>query len=552
MKEFLHDRWAGLSHIPDIGDGYQSRPPGHMWVTLEDWRRLQAYRILAALRENVRRYWLPPEMWQKAGTHSETRIETKADAEGWREYGHAALLVQTARSLVLGSDQTPIADSDAPVQAWLTEWASKERLQAQLVVAEEHAIGDGDAVLTLTWSSGKQRPKLRIINPGFYFPDLASLDTVAGWEDEDMPPVVHLGWERTDRDNVVWLRQTTWRMVRLDADADPGLPTAPVSAVWGGRREWTCVYSVTDYRLDRLRGDKTSIYDLEPTNPAAVSVVAPTDLLIDFIPLVHVPNTPAGGYHFGASLLTGVAQILDDLAGSDTDVSATAQSSAAPAAVFTGAGAARDMPGGPQASWWGPEGSGMGYTDTSRVLTAGLAQNENLLRHLAVNSRLGVALLGRVAPDEVPSGFALQLGFAPAQSMMREMRLVRAEKYPLLLKMAVRLAQVGGVLPSGPTPPIELDLGSGLPSDLATTVEAIAALLPIGAVSVDTAVRWLMAQGVPIVDAETEVAAILAAQTEKAVELVEATGDVDAARARLGLPDAVPLPAPVIDPGGNP
>lgn len=548
MKEFQHDRWSALSHIPELGEGCNARPPGKTWVVQDDWRRLTAYRVLAAYKENVRRYWLPQAMWQRpvvSSTTGETLETGRAEAEKWREYGHAGLLIDTARSLVLGSDQTVVVtdgeDAAAGAQEYLSAWAEKEQLKAQLIVSEENSIGAGDGVLTLTWSEAKGRPRLQVYDPGFYFPDLLSVDNTPGWE-EDFPPIVHLGWEWTDDEGIVYLRQSTWRMVRLDINGGPMVPNAPVTAPWGGKRAWTCLYSVTDYRLDHLRGDKISIYQLEPTNSAATPVTPTVDLELDFMPVVHVPNTPPGDYHYGVSLLQRMAQVLDDLAGSDTDISVTASESAAPPAVFTGAGDAQPMPGGPAASWWGPEGAGMGYADTSKVLVAGLQQNRNLLDNLAINSRLGVALLGRVTPKDVPSGFALQLGFAPAAALMREMRLVRDAKYSLLLKMVLRMAQAHRVLPAGSTPVARLDFGSGLPSDIAIVIDSIKALLPIGAMSTETAVRWLQGNGVPVEVAEDEVAAIKAESYEKAVQLVEATGDVDAARKLLGLAAAAPAP----------
>ncbi|MGW0825977.1 hypothetical protein [Streptomyces sp. NPDC002845] len=43
------------------------------------------------------------------------------------------------------------------------------------------------------------------------------------------------------------------------------------------------------------------------------------DLQLDFIPIVHVPNTINGAEHYGQSSLLSAAQLLDDLAAADTD-----------------------------------------------------------------------------------------------------------------------------------------------------------------------------------------------------------------------------------------
>ncbi|MFE4366915.1 hypothetical protein ACFRMN_01420 [Streptomyces sp. NPDC056835] len=46
----------------------------------------------------------------------------------------------------------------------------------------------GDGVMVLAWNPAKQRPTLRVYDPGFFFPQ---------WDDEDddFPTKVHLAWE---------------------------------------------------------------------------------------------------------------------------------------------------------------------------------------------------------------------------------------------------------------------------------------------------------------------------------------------------------------------
>ncbi|WP_158935150.1 hypothetical protein, partial [Streptomyces capuensis] len=44
------------------------------------------------------------------------------------------------------------------------------------------------------------------------------------------------------------------------------------------------------------------------------------DLMIDFVPVVHVPNTvPSAEEHWGLSSLAKILQVFDELSGSDTD-----------------------------------------------------------------------------------------------------------------------------------------------------------------------------------------------------------------------------------------
>jgi hypothetical protein len=560
---FTHDLWAPLSHIAQIGsaapDG--ARPPDlPTWLDDDDARRLMAYRVLTAYRTNVRRMFLPDGMWQGSvhpGAEGGLTQTERPPAESYREYGHGALLVETTRAIVLGDEQTitvpALADTDpadpagGPARAaldWWTDWATRERLQAKLLVQEDNSVGDGDGILVVSWSTELGRPVLRTYDPGFYFPDLLSADRTPGWVQE-YPPIVHLAWEYDTPDGVRMLRRYSWRMVRLEV---------PVASPWGGQRVWTCWYEAAEWRLDRIR-DKTTVYTLQGGQAGGRWITEPEDLGIDFIPVVHVPNTEtSSAVHFGTATPLLVAQILDDLSGSDTDVARTAESAAAGPALFTGMGSARDMPAGPDRSWWGPEGSSAGFVDTSKVMVAGLEHNKHLIEALAVNSRLSLSLIGRVSPTDAVSGYAMALGFAPARALMRQLRLVRSEKHPLILKFAYRLAQARGALPGGSTPAGEIDLGPGLPSDLALAVEQARTLLTQpAAISTATAVRMLMAAGLPIPDAEAEVAAIRAENTAAAVQLVEATGDVPAARAVLGLPEAGPvLPAPVLPPEPSP
>lgn len=547
-RRFTHDLWAPLSHIPEIGGNDDSVRPLSLptWVDETDARRLMAYRVLTSYRTNVRRMFLPDEMWQRtiepdaSGIPREVR---KPAAESTREYGHGALLVDTARSIVLGEAQTTVipalkdTDPEDPAlagvraaQDWLTGWATSERLQAKLLIQEANTVGDGDGVHVLAWSADQGRPTLRVYDPGFYFPDLLALDTMPGWSKE-YPPIVHLAWEYEAPDGVMMLRRHSWRMTKL---------AAPVPAPWGGDRAWTCLYETAEWRIDRLK-EKVSVYALRAGSFGG-SILKQEDLGVDFIPVVHIPNTESGE-HFGAATPMIVAQILDDLSFTDTDNAHTAETSAAPPASFTGAGGAQPMPSGPGAAWWTDAGSTAGFIDTSRVLDAGLKHKRNLLEDLAINTRLGLALLGRVVPSDVPSGFALQLGFAPAQSMLREMRLVRREKHPLILKFALRLAQARGAIGRGETPAAEIDLGAALPTDLAVVIDQATALLAARAISTGTAVRMLMGAGLPIQDAEDEVQAIRRENFAAAVQLVDATGRADEAEKMLGLDPATPAPA---------
>jgi hypothetical protein len=523
LRTFLHDQWSPLSHISDLGDGnLGTRPVGvASWVDDVDARRLTAYRILSAYVDNVRRFYLPPEMWQTDGALTVDAFGNlpsssgPSDAAKMREYGHAGLITDATRALVLGEDQTIVvvdpAQADGTdetpavkvVRDWLEAWAAKERLVGKLLHGEENTITDGDGVYVLGWSTNANRPRLKVYDPGFYFPDLAAADSpeYALWDDDDYPPVVHLAWEREDADHHTILVRHTWAMRRLEQ---------PVQAPWGGTRTWTCDFTVVEVRTDRLK-QGWNVYNL-PSGADAVTVTKATvDLEVDFLPVVHVPNDEAGPRHFGRSTLLRVAMILDDVMGSDTDLAISSELSAPAPTVVIGAGSPT-LDGGPGTQWNAPAGSSISQLDTSKSLVAQISHGDRLLETLATNVRLALVLLGRADVGAAPSGYALELGFAPTQALVRELRNVRGVKYPLILKFAVRLAQVNDAsqIPAGLTPVLSIDLGAALPADLPAAIEAVKELLPVRAISTDTAVRMLKRAGLPIEDAAVEVAAILA------------------------------------------
>lgn len=557
MKTFTHDLYAALSHIPELGPDYRTRAPGVAgWIPDDDTRRLTAYRVLSAMRDNARRYWLPSPLWDETtvtdAQSGRVLPSSAAPASKVREYGHARLLVETARALVLGDGQTitlpsldgtdaddPALERQRAARDWLEAWATREMLPAKLLDVEEHAIGDGDGILTLGWSgdptapASRRRLRLRSYDPGFWFPDLTSRDSTPGWDD-DWPPVVHLAWEWTDDTNVIWARRLTWRIVPANI---------PIVYPWSAEPSpWSCTYEACEWRTDRIKAGDT-VYTLAPDGPGARVITAPVDLGIDFMPVIHVPMDYPGERFYGRSLLMSVAQVLDDLAGSDTDNAVTSELIASPPTVITGAPGGA-LGGGPGAQWNLPDGAGASLLDTSKALVAGHQHNERLITTLAACSRLTKALLGREVPSEVPSGLALDLGMAPARQLIRDARMVRDVKHRLLLRMVMRMAQSASLLDRGETPEALVALGAALPTDLAGLVELVAKLLPAHGISTDTAVRVLRGGGLPVEDPEAEVARIHAEDTEGAVRIVDATGDTAAAAARLGITPPVPAPEP--------
>jgi hypothetical protein len=151
----------------------------------------------------------------------------------------------------------------------------------------------------------------------------------------------------------------------------------------------------------------------------------------------------------------------------------------------------------------------------------------------------------------------MALTFGPLSSLVGEMRLVRAEKYPLMAKMVWRISTLAkGVVQGIPETfhPTHLEFGPFLPSDEAAAVQMVKDLLaikPLPAISIETAVQMLINAGLPIEDAVDEVRRIEERAFEQAVHLLEALGSEEEVADFLGR-DVPPAPEPVtgVEPGG--
>lgn len=578
IPHLVLDTWSALTHKAPLVPGREQRRAG--WLSPTDSRRLTAYMLLAAYRENVARHYLPTVDGDDHADH--------------REYGDAELVVQQTMSAVLGDEQQIVVEGAEDEEAdpaavarqeWLREWADAERLPLKLMEAESDAVSYGDGVYVLAWSRSKRRVRVTTLDPGFYFPVLDDGLT------DDYPAKVHLAWELEgdpERGIPKRLRRITYELGPIGArteaqpttlgrlrrlvtgeQGDP-LPLHPGDTLDGEGRvtrryAWndepstvTCYLTDAEWNLDDLDG-RDALNDLSldratfHTNEDG-ELLDRFDLQLDFLPVIHLPNTVAVRSHFGTSSLAKVLQLLDDIAATDTDLQAATSTTGSPPIGLSGADLPVDDDGrtgltiAPGEVWnLGPDGK-LSTVDTSPALAALGQRLEALLSRLSANARLPEAVLGRVSPADVPSGFAVALTFGPMQSMVRSMRLSRGEKYPLLLKMVQRMALAGGEL-DGAVLPAELTFGSYLPSDLDAVIERVRKLLtPPAAISLETAVQMLVEAGLPIEDASEEVERIESRAFELANALADATGDTEAVRAFLHLtgpgPDLTPAPPP--------
>jgi len=490
------------------------------WVGAQHERRLAAYKVLYATFRNCGREFL--------GTDDE---EAKAQH---REYGDANLLVKVVLAAVLGDDiSLVVADSDdkenqAAVarQAWLEDWAETERLRAKIMETERDAQIYGDGVYVLTNNLAKRRTRVRLFDPGFYFPEL---DPNAA--EDEFPTRVHIAWEyeaRTGpRQSKSYIRRMTWELAPL-----PDGQTRRYA--WNGEAS-----SLTCYMTDATWavGD-TEGYDVEnfpmsratfalQDSPAGPVAVERLDLGIDFLPVVHMPNTVEIKAHFGEALISAVAQILDDLARADTDSVSAAELAGRPMVAATDmAGqdfkvrAGTVLPLGPQGT--------IIPLDLSAGLKACMEFVTSLRDRLNENSRVPAEVVGRMKANQDRSGIELALSWGPMRSLVEEMRLVRNEKYPVLLRFVQRMSMAAGWL-EGDVLPAEVRFGSFLPTDKTAIVDLVIKLWDKKVISRQTGLQLLVDEGVLNVDVAAELARAEADDVEMAAALRDATeGDFDA------------------------
>jgi hypothetical protein len=402
--------------------------------------------------------------------------------------------------------------------------------------AELEAAEVGDAVVRMGWDSDAMRPTMTLVPPEALFFAVG---------DGDFADDVVLAWDERGSDGELVLIVHRYRIEpRFVADDEtPALATDERIATGGGLRwverrypwapdVWTwrrCVLHMDVWPHTALAG--RSVLDL-PVIGAGV------DLRIDFVPVVHMPWDSVHG--FGSSLITHVSQLLDDLAAGDTDSARAAELTAGPMIAVSGttaSAASIKVHAGSVVTVPDPAGS-LTSLDLTANLTAHRAYVAELVDRLLVTAGVSAESIGMVTSADTQSGVTMVAARAPDIALNEQLRLVRAFKWRLILRMAQRLAQAGGVLEPGPTPDAWIEPGPFLPSDRGQAVAEALQLFEAGLVSRGTAIRMLRAAGLGLHPAEEQLAR--RDDFTGAGELADATADDTAARRYLGLGDASP------------
>ena len=582
--ERVLDLYAPLSHKTAFGVPLTGRLTPS-WVPADARRRLVAYRVLAASLGNVSRWYLDAD--------SETR-------DGRREFGDPALLVDRVAVAVLGDDPqisvdgvavpavpeigdppdaatgatTPIGRRVADVAAarwerdateivdaweaavaaqpalaererWLRAWADTDSAQAKLARFVRLALGYGDGAATVMWDPDTGRPTVRVIDPGFFFP----VDV----DDNGTPRRVHLAWEETRPDPSggarQWVRRLTWELVPIGDTYAPGESvrdgdTLDEAGVWRRRYPWTalgepgsplaCVYSDGEWPLTDLDGSPVDAFPGEPER---------VDLGLDFVPVYHLQGRDIGD-EFGESILSRVSQLLDEMASSDSDISAASAIAAGPAVALSGATLAGDVTVAPGVVWQlGPDGR-MDVLDLSAGLAELRARGRDLEDRFSVNAQTPAEVLGRVTGADGLSGVAIGLRLGPFRQLVQGLRLSHLPVLSSVVAAVQRVAQANGALDPGPVPVARVAAGPFLPSDLAGAVQMVAAGRVAGVVSEEQAVDLLSAAGMSHRDRAGEVARIREADPGRAKLLFEATGNEAASAGWAGVDPGPPGPDP--------
>ncbi|MFF7631461.1 hypothetical protein [Streptomyces cyaneofuscatus] len=599
LKNVVIDAWSWLNYKPIFSDptlGMPHRrafPEAHAtWVPAEDERRLSAYKLLGAYDNN------------QAAELAELRDGPSARER--REYGDPSMFIDTLVAHVMGREQHIVvpgaeqtdngnetaAAAAERVQDLLREWAEDELLPMRMLQCERKAVGLGDGVYLLAWDPDKQRPRLKTYDPGFYFPVIPE-----DGDGADFPERIHLAWELPEdktRGLKPRLRRITYEMdwigpatasgvdregrpVRAPvmADATDDSPAVPLIGrgdqvdssggisrlyPWNDRPTYrTCYLTDATWDLGDLKGphdvDNLPAEHARYATNGAGEVLDRLDLYIDFIPVVHTPNTvPPAEEHWGQSSLAKALQVFDELASTDTDAARASATTGLPMVGISGANIdpKQQYNVGPGVVFkLGADGK-LTTIDTSPALRELREHGHDLADRAANVARLPAVSLGTMDPSKVPSGYALELSLGPLDSLISGMRLARAHKDMLLLRFVQRLF-LAGQHPdwAGITPlPAKLVRGPYTPTDKGAVLEQVTTAYQAKVISLETAIRMLTEAGWPIEDAEAEIEQIQARSFEDARLLADALGNAEEVAAFLGrkAPEVSQAPAPNLPP----
>ncbi len=449
-------------------------------------------------------------------------------------------------------------------QSWLREFARVRRFEALVRENEAELITPlGDGIMVFTAVKG-EFPRVELFEPDAYHPV---------WPDDgsqpEFPTKLHLAYEfDVQRGSLSerYLRRVTYELV--DLVDDEGNPVERTTE-YGTTSSTTCLLSDGMWKVgDQIHDlNRPGIDDLSPSkaewkdsdevdelgNPIPLDGF---DLDIDFIPVVHFPSDLSTLTHFGRSVYLRIAQLLDAIAGNDTEGERSAALVGAPVIAMTGAMLDPDADGtirykAGQVITLGDKG-GMDVLDMSGAVDSLGKRGRELQQRLSTVASVPEGVYGHVQANQIVSGVAMLLTFTAFRQMVQRRRLAREPKLNLALKFVQRLAIVAGepTIDGSDVFETSVKFGAFMPSDVKLVVEVITQLADRGLMTETLAFTLLEVAGVELGDIDVIVAELRERDFEQAAVLMGVAGRRYAQR-WLGIdpddPD-VEDPEPVADP----
>jgi hypothetical protein len=466
---------------------------------------------------------------------------------------------------------------------WLQDWAEAEKFLTKLHELERECIVPlGSGVMVFGWDHAKKRVGCEIFEPDAYFPILS--DRSPG----EFPRRVHLSWPYKELnaagEEEDWVRRITYELVPVvpvegQDDPAPGVDRGQIPAYVQDSAQWvdSCLITDATYPADAFEQvdglNDRAVYSMAPIVAGGPLVpLQQVAIGLDFIPVVHWPNTPSLLTHYGRSFLAGLFQLLDEIASTDMDEALASRWAGRPPIVAKGMEPGKtELDLTPGSALRAGPGGGIETIEMAPNLTALGERIDRLLKRLSVNGSVPEGLIGRVDAAEVPSGLALALSFTAFEQMIGSGREARALPGQLALKFVQRIAIVNQdeTIDTADSPdalPAELRFGAFMPQDLAGGAAVLKLLRDAGLISQETGIRMAQDRGAPVTDVAGEVLAIRSEMGEEALRIADATGDPKYAARFLGLSDfeaneatsnnnttgnGVDVNAPVTNPASN-
>lgn len=450
-------------------------------------------------------------------------------------------------------------------QKWMRHWAFEENWEGKVREAETELttpLGDSVAVFSIPHrpeGSGDLTPdalwpKMKIWEPDAYFPVFPEDDITAD------PEKVHFAYEYETLNNrgetQRMLRRVTYELVDVvdETTGEPIIREYPYKHenvnIRSGK---TCVMSDGTWELDKF--NKRTMSQLDDLSPEA-AVWADSgelddegnpvplrdfDLWIHEMPIVHQPSDLSYLTHFGRSIYSFYAQLLDEIALNDSDGARAADLTGQPILALEEGKLADNGTGSVTYEVGSVLEGKISKVEMADATLALMKRAEYLRRHLSAVTGLPEGVLGHVQANQMVAGVSILLTFTPYKQLIERRRLSRGPRLARHYRLLQMLSTVAG-LPEFVADPelhdIEIQFGSYIPTDLSSLVDTIVALADRGLMTESVAMRLIENAGMEIGDIDAVVADLQMRRVDEAAVMVQIAGRKYAMAKTLGIDPA--------------